>query len=117
MIIDLYLAGKSPAAIAKELSLQPRYVYSSIYVSRSAGKIPSVQMRIPTDRKQRSGVKLLRFHLGKGRHNAIGCLYDIIDSLTPAQIRWLVDSTPDGAKIAETVAAIITDTFFDEITK
>lgn len=100
--------GASRERIAHELGLPMKKVISDVFRARQVGVLPEY---IPITYKGPFGS--IRWRLGR-RKLRVGGMPEAMNQLTPETAKWLAEQVPDGATLAETIAAIITDAHHEE---
>lgn len=103
----LALTGMSGRAIAAELGIQRTTVNRITMRLRDSGILPKFAP------KSASCVVRYRMRVRSGKEFR-GSFRQILDHLDPKIGTWLVDQTPDGAVIADTIRAIIVDAYHEE---
>jgi len=93
--IDMYNSGMRPKDIAVKMGALRSTVNRYLYDARKSGRLE------PAKVTQR-------------RHKRIGLMRDVTTALPPDVMEWLYNQTPNGAWVAHTIAAIITDAYHEE---
>lgn len=94
--IDMHNDGHRASSIAQVLGVRPSTVSRYLRDARVQGRLPPLPPK-----KTRPRVK--------------GTMRDILDVIQPDVMVWLYGQTPKGATVAETIAAIITDAYCEEL--
>lgn len=97
-------SGMTRDKIAEELSIEITTVHAFVCQARNAGFLPPIKG---------SGADRARYLMRKSGIKC-GTFNQILGALTTETADWLVSQVVDGATMAETVAAIITDAYFEE---
>lgn len=114
-VVRMYLAGAQPPEVADTLGITLASVYSTASHAREVGLLPPRQTRIRRA-KFDAGMKLMRYRCVKaGDERRVGSITEIANTLTPAQIKWLVRITPPGETVALTIRSILIDAFHEEM--
>lgn len=94
--------------ISIELGISLTAVARYVKHARQAGILPPKPVA-----SNRSKVTELTKRAGIRR----GVIQDVFDALSPDAVVWLTDQTIPGTSVAETLAAIVTDTHYEETHK
>ncbi len=113
-VIRRLIAGQTVHQVCAELGLSKKRVHSIVKDARRR------QLNGSKKRAQRTGEEsaynLMAYRL-KGTTRKIGSMREVFDFLTPEQIRWLAEVVPDNGSVAEYLAALARDAFFEEEAK
>lgn len=102
-IVAMLKEGKRQADVARELGL-PRYtIYNTVERARRVGDLNARSPKVD-------------YHFNKARtlHGATGSLKGLMRDLSAEASEWLIDETPEGATIADTIRAIVQDAYEGE---
>ena len=94
--IDMYNSGMRPKDIAAKLGGRRETINRYLYDARKSGRLEPAKITMR-------------------RHKRIGLMRDVTSDLPPDVIEWLYGQTPHGAIVAHTIAAIITDAYYEEV--
>ena len=103
-VARLVLDGVSRDEIAARLGITKRRVHAHVNMARLNGALPPFrpQSRYKIENALRqSGIR-------------IGGMPDVFEALTPDVAGWLISQAVEGSTMAEVVASIITDAYFEE---
>lgn len=106
-VAEMLNAGKTRQEVKSELGISQRILTQDIYRARLAGAIPAFRASptTPADKAH---------HLMKNGGKRVGSLMLVFDTLSEETARWLIQQVPEGGTLAETIAAIMTDAYFEE---
>ena len=94
--IDMHNEGHGASHIAQVLGVRSGTVSRYLRDARVQGRLPPLPPK-----KRRPRVK--------------GTMRDILDAIQPDVMVWLYSQTPKGAQVSDTIAAIITDAYCEEL--
>lgn len=109
-IRELSLEGLSMRAIGEALGHHERMIAGRVGRMRKAGYLPSaIQCR--SERTKRSKIAC---HSAK-YDRRLGTMSTAMDCMSAEQIHWLYSNTPKGMSVAQHVASILKDVYFEEV--
>lgn len=105
LICDLWETGMTHVEIADTLKTAMSHVYSAIYRGRQAG----LNLRpIPLKNIGKRGLS--------ARYNRrFGSVADAVKNLPEPVMAWLMQSTPEGATVADFMASFVLDAYNEEV--
>lgn len=95
--VDMHKAGFSIAEMASELGLKYGTISSYIHTARVQGRIPLVERRVPK------------------ASCPVGRLGSAVLRLPDDVYDWLVNQTPASSTLSDTLLAIATDVYHEEV--
>jgi len=93
--IDMYNSGMRPKDIAAKLDARRCTINAYLNAARKSGRLEPAKVTMR-------------------RHKRIGLMREVTAILPPDVIEWLYNQTPSDAIVAHTIAAIITDAYYEE---
>lgn len=103
-------AGMSRQEIRQRLGLSRERLTQDVHLARRDGFLPEFQ-------KRRTPEETLKVRMQKQIEAAKiggGTMYEVYGAITSEVQDWLVGQVPNGSSVSDTVAAIITDAYFEE---
>lgn len=111
-IIALHKAGWSNNEICISMGKDPGNVSNALSEARRAGLLPNYQPRNPNT--MTSSVYKHVAQIAKDSGRGVGSFQAVLGSLPYSISKWLIAETPPGSDLSLTIAAIITDAYFEE---
>lgn len=103
-------AGMPRQEIQQRLGISRVRLTQDVHLARRDGLLTPFAKRRPPEESMS-----VRMQKGIAEANvAGGTMYQTYGALTPQVQDWLIQQVPDGSSVAETIAAIVTDAYFEE---
>ena len=106
-VVDLAHRGMTVRQIADTLGISYSIARGRVQKMYAAGRIPPASVRKGTIQKKQTTIRMEFRTAGV----TYGRMADIVENLTPAEVRWLVNETPRGSTLADLLTAMVRDAY------
>ena len=106
-VVELANQGLTVRQIAAKTSLPHTVVRGRVQKMFAAGRIPPAAVRKGTIQKKQTTIRSEFRTAGV----TYGRMADVVENLTPAEVRWLVSETPRGSTLADLLTAMVRDAY------